>query len=190
MSSSNLIRLGGLVAMVCGMALAVLWILAVVAGELEEGAAWEAPATHLLMVGAMAAIAALHALQSQHYGLPGTVASLASLVGLAMYLVGDGVAYALGEDFGVFPATIFLVVVGLLAATVGLLVLGVVTLEAGVLPGWCGAALIAGNPMVGFYLYFFFYGFLMSLFGVAWAVVGYAIFRAAGRRPERPPRVR
>lgn len=190
MSSSILVRLGGLAAMVCGMTLAVLWISAVVAGELSAGAAWEAPATHLLMAGAMAAIVALHALQSPHYGLAGTVASLASFVGLAMYLVGDGVAYALGEDFGVFPATIFLVALGLLGAIVGLLVLGVVTLEAGVLPWWCGAALIAGNPMVGFYLYFFFYGLLMSLFGAAWVVVGYAIFRATGRRTERPPRVR
>jgi hypothetical protein len=190
MSSSNLIRLGGLAAMVCGMALAVLWISAVVAGELSAGAAWEAPAMNLLVVGAMAAIVALHALQSQHYGLAGTKASLAAFVGLAMYLLGEGVAYARGDFFLAFPATIFLGVVGLLGAIVGLLVLGVVTSNAGVLPWWCGVALIAGNPMVGFYLYFFYYGLLMSLFGVAWAIVGYAIFRAAGRRTERPPRVR
>jgi hypothetical protein len=137
------------------------------------------------MVGAMAAIVALHALQSQHYGLPGTVASLAAFVGLAMYLVGAGVAYARDDFFLAFPATTFLVVLGLLAATVGLLVLGLVTLKAGVLPWWCGAALIAGNPLIGFFLAIWFGGLL----GVPWAVVGYAILRAAGRRTEQPSRI-
>jgi uncharacterized membrane protein HdeD (DUF308 family) len=187
MSSSNPIRLGGLAAIVGGVALVVLWLWMKVAW-LESPLA--APAMNLLVVGAMAAIVALHALQSQHYGLAGTKASLAAFVGLAMYLLGEGVAYARGDFFLAFPATIFLGVVGLLGAIVGLLVLGVVTSNAGVLPWWCGVALIAGNPMVGFYLYFFYYGLLMSLFGVAWAIVGYAIFRAAGRRTERPPRVR
>jgi hypothetical protein len=134
----------------------------------------------------MAAIVALHALQSQHYGLPGAVASLAAFVGLAMYLVGAGVAYARDDFFLAFPATIFLVVIGLLLVTGGLIALGILTMNARVLPWWCGVALIAGNPLIGFFLAIWFGGLL----GVPWLVVGYAIFRAAGRLPEQPSRVR
>ena len=49
-----------------------------------------------------------------------------------------------------------------------------------VLPGWGGVALIVGGLSLE----------LAALAGVAWATVGYAIFRAAGRRTERPSRVR
>jgi hypothetical protein len=179
----GLIRFGGLAAMLSGVALVVLWLW--VEGDWLAGPL-ASPAIHLLMVGAMAAIVALHALQSQHYGLAGTVASLAAFVGFAMYLVGAGVAYARDDFFVAFPATAFLVAVGLLAATAGLLVLGLVTLKAGVLPWWCGAALIAGNPLIEYFLAFWFGGLL----GVPWAVVGYAILRAAGRRTEQASRVR
>ena len=183
MSASNLIRSGGLAAMVGGVALLVLWVS--VEGS-WLGSPLASPAIHLLMVGAMAAIVALHALQSQHYGRLGTGASLAAFVGLAMYLVGAGVAYARDNFFLGFPATAFLGVLGLLLATVGLIVLGVVTMNARVLPWWCGVALIAGTPLMGFFLAIWIGGLL----GVVWLVVGYAVFRAAGRSTERPSRVR
>jgi hypothetical protein len=138
------------------------------------------------MVGATAAIVALHALQSQHYGLARTVAASAAFVGFAMYLVGAGVAYARDDFFVAFPATALLVVLGLLTATVGLLVLGLVTLKAGVLPWWCGAALMAGSPLIEYFLAIWFGG----LMGVPWAVVGYAILRAVGRRTEQASSVR
>ena len=188
MSSAILVRLGGLVAMVGGGGVVVLWL---VASEDWLAADWlgsplASPAIHSLMVSAMAAIVALHALQSQRYGLPGTVASLAAFVGLAMYLLGAGIAYARDDFFLAFRDTTFLVVLGLLLATLGLIALGIVTLKAGVLPWWCGAALMAGNPLVGFFLAIW----PGVLLGVPWIVVGYAIFRVASREPERPPRVR
>ena len=166
-----------------GVALVVLWLW--VEGD-WLASPLASPAIHLLMVGAMAAIVTLHALQSQHYGLAGTVASLAAFVGLAMYLVGAGVAYARDDFFLGSPATRFLGVLGLLLATVGLIVLGVVTMYARVLPWWCGVALIAGNPLMGFFLAIWIGGLL----GVVWLVVGYAVFRAGAHRPEHPARVR
>jgi len=71
---------------------------------------------------------------------------------------------------------------------------------AGVVPRWCGGTLIAGSPpFVG--LEFGVLAFLglpamvpggiaWALAGAPWLMVGYAIFRAAGRRFEHPSRVR
>jgi hypothetical protein len=146
----------------------------------------------LLLLGAMAAIAALHALQRglygpgawERYGL-GVLTSLASLVGVALILVGDlgdvgGLRYqALA---GLRPVAMNLFLIGLLVATIGILALGIATIAARKLPWWCGAALLAGSPPIAF--------FLGPLLGVPWALVGYAIFRAAGRRTQKPSRVR
>jgi hypothetical protein len=179
---SILVRLGGLAAMVCGVGMVVLWL---VAGGDWLASPLASPAIHLLILGALAAIVALHALQSQRHGLPGMVASLAAFVGLAMYLLGAGIAYARDDYWLAFRGTTFLVVLGLLLATGGLIALGIVTITARVVPWWCGVALIAGNPLVGFFLAIWF-GVLL---GVPWVVVGYAIFRAAKHGPERPARV-
>ena len=182
MLPSILVRLGGLAVMVCGVGVVVLWL---VAGGDWLASPLASPAIHLLMVGALAAIVALHVLQNQRYGLPGIVASLAAFVGLTMYLLGAGIAYARDDFFLAFGDTMFLVVLGLLLATLGLIALAIVTINGRVLPWWCGVALMAGNPLVGIFLAIWF-GVLL---GVPWVVVGYAIFRAAKRGPELPSRV-
>lgn len=75
-SSSGLIRLGGLAAMAGGVAFIALWYWPGITqpGDIE----------FILILGAMAAVAALHALHRGLYGWPGGVASLASLAGLAL----------------------------------------------------------------------------------------------------------
>ena len=183
MSSSSLIRLGGLAAIVGGAPVIVLWL--TMQGD-GTGSSLVVPATHLSMVGTMVVIVALHALQRGYYGLLGAAASLAAFVGLALYLGGAWIAYARDDFWLAFLDTTFLVVLGLLLATGGLITLGIVTISARVLPWWCGAALIAGNPIFGFVL-----GDLLGaelLWGVPWVVVGFAVFLAAGRRTERSPR--
>jgi hypothetical protein len=77
-----------------------------------------------------------------------------------------------------------------LVATMGIIAYVVVTAEAGVVPWWCGLALLAGSPPFGVLLYIFSPGDEGLLLGVPWAVVGFAVFRAATRLPERPSRVR
>jgi hypothetical protein len=143
----------------------------------------------LLAFGAMAAIATLHLLQRQHYGLLGTLAFLVAFVGVAMIFVGELRSLVIGMSQGSpgAAAASWLFIIGLLVATIGLPAYGAVTITAGELPWWCGAALLAGSPLVGLFLYLFFdFDFLL---GLPWAVVGFAIFRAAGRRSERPSRV-
>jgi hypothetical protein len=143
----------------------------------------------LLAFGAMVALASLHVIQRYRYGLLGTLAYLISFVGVAMIFVGEFRSFVIGVMQGSPGAAAFswLFIIGLLVTTVGLLAYGALTISAGELPWWCGAALLAGSPLVGLFLYLFTEGLLL---GVPWAVVGYAIVRAGAKRVEQPSRVR
>jgi len=213
MLASILIRLGGVAAMVGGAASATLGVLTVlvlgvkyeIPGSIERAiqkGGYEPPVLNMLLFGALAAIAALHIVQRRHYGRWGAFASFAAFIGLVLLPVGWLVAVAwlvAGPSFT--PALITAVlVVGVLAASVGIVGLGIVTMSAGVLPRWCGIALIAGSPPGVGILFLFLSPLGMAgilpgeavweLAGIPWIVVGYAIFRAAGRRIEQHPRVR
>lgn len=87
---------------------------------------------------------------------------------------------------------ILLMGVGMLVATTGIIAFGISTLNAGVLPWWGGAALIAGNPLLGAILRFVGLDFLYGAWPVVvtWVVVGFAMFRAASHQTRLPSRVR
>ena len=144
----------------------------------------------LLILGAMAAIAALHTLQREHYGLLGALASLTSFVGAGLILLG-GLLDLLGlAGESSFYLGVYALISGALVTTVGLLTLGGVTTAARVLPGWVGALIILGSPPAVF-LFAGLYEELQSLVGVAWALVGYALFRQARvQQAQQLPQVR
>ena len=73
---------------------------------------------------------------------------------------------------------------------VGLVLYEAATLQAMVLPPWCGLALIVVPP-IAFYLNSkVFYGSL-ALFGVLWVALGYVLrSRSATPTEQRPSRVR
>lgn len=186
MMRTGLILLGGLAAMVGGIVWTTLWLLGYLLvrilslGSIERAVqkgGLEPPVLTVLLVGAMAAIMALHVLHRERYGLLGALASLAAFVSLAMipviwlYLVGPHIPIALTMTAGT---------VCLLAATVGIVGLGIATINAEVLPWWCGVALIVGSPP---------FAVLWPLVGVPWMLVGFAIFRAGVRRPVQSSRV-
>jgi hypothetical protein len=146
----------------------------------------------LLVLSVMALIASVHALQVESYG-PGAVERiglgaltvLPSMLGVALILVGylgdiGGLRHQVLADLRRIALNLELS--GWVVATVGLLVLAMVTLVVRELPWWAGLAMIAGNPLIVL--------FLGPLLGVPWALVDYAVFRAAGRLPEQPSRVR
>ena len=164
----------------------------------------------LLTLGAMVAVAALHALQRERYGLKGALSSLVAFIGLAMFFVIMTVN-ALLIVLDASPPLLdylspFLYLGGPALATIGIIALGAVTRVAEVLPWWCAVALLAGSPLGLFVLWafgLFVLGGLLELllakapnlpltitWAVPWIVVGYAVFRAAGRRIEHPARVR
>jgi hypothetical protein len=188
-----LIRLAGLAAMVGGVAFlaegAIVGMLVYGLGVDIEDESYLAPFDVLLAAGALAAtpsIAALYALDGNLYGRVVFLAALVAFVGLGMEFV-----YMLSVASGIsLPAVNDdLFYLGLFVGTLGLLALGILTLTARwtvtaqVLPWWCGAALLAASPSFAYLLV------PGAVVGAAWVVVGFAIFRA-GRRTERPPRVR
>ena len=140
-------------------------------------------------MGAMAAtlaIAALYALRRDIYGALGMLSSVAASVGVALTLWGE-----LGSPLAA--------VLGLFVGSVGVLALGLVIMAVGELPWWCGVALIVWGGALVFLLLLPLVGVLAPPFpvswggvlaGVTWIVVGFGVFRAAGRRTEQPPRAR
>ena len=191
MTRTGLIRLGGLAALVGGVAFVVLNLMTWLCTPNCPGSLnYISLALFILLAfGAMVALASLHAIQRHRYGLIGTLAFLLALVGVAMIFVGEFRSFVIGVMQGSPGAAAFswLFIIGLLVATVGLIVYGVVTISTGKVPWWCGAALLAGSPLVGLFLYLFAEGLLL---GGPWAVVGYAIVRAETTRVERPSRAR
>lgn len=210
MKRTSFIRLGGLVAMLGSVA----WV----AGEavLSQGVSNISVSQGLdiltvvfLTLGAMAAVAALHALQRTHYGWRGALSSLVAFIGLAMIFAFQVMNFMVTVPQIDLPSLLealeLVVGPGPVVATLGILALGIVTIAAGVLPWWCGMALIAASPLAAFVEYVLLQSLLWALWptganwpdtiawaasGLPWAVVGYGIFRAAGRQTERPSRVR
>ena len=174
MTSSVLIRLGGLAAILGGVAYTAVGLLVPFLQSLLF---------ILLAPGAMAAIAALHVLQKERYGLLGALASLTAFIGVTFILVSN-----LGVTEGLaWPLPELIFSVGSLVAAVSMSVLGAVTIVARELPRWCGASLVVGGIIFAGWLVL---PMVWPLEGVAWALVGYAVFRAGARRSERPSRVR
>ena len=159
---------------------------------------YQTPVATMLVIGVLAAIVALHIVQRRHYGRWGALASITPVAGMAMVVIGFHVS-GLASDTA-FSLGIGLLSAGVLVATIGIVVFGIVTLSAGVMPRWCGIALLAGSPL-GVITFLIFSSLLVmgrilpgeigwALAGIPWIVVGYAAFRAATRQAQQPSRVK
>src|SRR5215207_3484250 len=198
---TSLIRMGGLAAIVGGFAATILGLRYVLQAwgmtldftekTLQKGG-YEGPVSTMLLVGALAAIATMHLMQRQRYGRLGALASIAAIGGIAMVLIGFFVS-GLVSDMA-FTVGISLLTAGVVVGSTGIVVLGTVTIGAGVMPRWCGIALIAGSPPgVGILFMFSIPLAIMvnlpgtigwALAGIPWIAVGYAAFRAATRQAQ------
>ena len=78
-----------------------------------------------------------------------------------------------------------LIGVGGLGILVGLVLYGAATLQARVLPRWCGIALIVSLPVT---ILLGDYGGI--LFGLVWLALGYMLWSHRGASDEQPSRVR
>jgi hypothetical protein len=175
MSSSDLIRWGGLAAMLSGVAF-IVDILFVLTMDANWTNVVYIIAALLMLVG----LVGLHTLQGNNYGRTGrggfwtvVVATLGQVLGIIVFLLGSGVL-----NWLVFP-------VGFVAVPVGLIIYGVATLQAKVLPRWCGLGLIIIPPVS---VVLGDYGGI--LFGLLWVALGYVLWSWRGMAAEQPSRVR
>jgi len=134
-----------------------------------------------LIAGTLAAIVILHNLHGGFHDATGTLVPLVAFVGVALLLV-----LALGDVLRWHPWLSTSPFGGYALAAFGGMGLGGLTMVRRVLPWWCGIALIVGSSGLVFAR------LLGELFaavvGAAWALVGFAIFRAGVRQPAEASR--
>ena len=121
-----------------------------------------------------------HALQGSNYGRIGRAGLYTTIGAIVLweFLILRGL---LGSDVGLG----WLVAVGVLGTLVGLVLYGAATLQARVLPRWCGIAFIILVP-VGILLVDY-----ASLWeGLVWLALGYGLWSHRGAAAEQPARVR
>jgi len=184
MPASDLIRWGGLAAMGGGVLFIVYSLLGVATRKGEESGPLDLLAILgyvLLIVG----LAGFHTLQQRNYGRIGRAGLYTTIAAFLLWevllLTGLlGVGEALPE---------WLVAVGVLGLLVGLVLYGAATLQARVLPRWCGILFILFMP-VGILL-----GDLQPNLqpiwgGLIWLALGYALWSHSGAAAEQPLRVR
>lgn len=179
MAESDLVRWGGLAAMGAGLLAIVYGLLGFAAGKGDEPGALDILVI-LAMILEVVGLVGFHALQGRNYGRigrAGLYTTIASIVVFELLLV----ASLLGGDVGLD----WLVGVGVLGLLVGLALYGAATLQARVLPRWCGILFIIFLP-VGILL-----GDLQPIWGgLAWLALGYALWsQSSGAAGEEPSRV-
>jgi hypothetical protein len=186
MTSSNIIRWGGLAAMLGG----VFWVVWSLLGRVSFEAAGSPFADGLLLLAALltlVGLVGLHALQGANYGRIGRAGFYTAAAGLllqalaALFLMGSG-AWEITLQWLVAPA-------GSLIILVGLVLYGAATLQARVLARWCGLGLIVVPPLAFYMNSRIFYGSL-ALFGVLWVALGYVLWSRSSTPTEQPSRVR
>jgi hypothetical protein len=186
MTSSNIIRLGGIAAMVGG----VFWVVWSLLGRVSFEAADSSFAHGLLLLAALltlAGLVGLHALQGANYGRIGRAGFYAAAVGLFVQAL--AALFLMGTDAWEVTLQWLVAPVGSLIVLVGLVLYGAATLQARVLARWCGIGLIVVPPLAFYMNSKIFYGSL-ALFGVLWVALGYVLWTRIGMPTQQPSRVR
>ena len=186
MTSSNIIRLGGIAAMVGG----VFWVVWSLLGRVSFEAADSSFAHGLLLLAALltlAGLVGLHALQGDNYGRIGRAGFYTAAVGLLVQAL--AALFLMGTDAWEVTLQWLVAPVGSLIVLVGLVLYGAATLQARVLARWCGIGLIVVPPIAFYMNSRIFYGSL-ALFGVLWVALGYVLWTRSGMPTQQPSRVR
>ena len=180
MAASDLIRWGGLAAMGAGVLFIVYSLLGFAVGKGDEPSPLDILAI-LAYVLQVVGLLGFHALQGRNYGRIGRAGLYTAIGAIVLWefliltsLLGGGVGLG------------WLVPVGVLGTLVGLVLYGAATLQARVLPRWCGILFIILMP-VGIML-----GDYLPIWeGLVWLALGYALWsHSRGAPVEQPSRVR
>lgn len=196
MSSSNLIRWGGLAALVGGVLLVVLNILELVlfGGQADSAAvasgAWVVVEVAYILTGVLLILGlmGLYAHQAQQAGTLGLIAFVVAVAGTVMLagadwsaaFLGPAVAESAPEIVDADPSGITLAgfILTMLLAALGWLLFGLASLQAGVLPRGA-AVLLAIGAVLTFVLIFAELPLEVVVLGAAVAWMGYALWSGA-----------
>ncbi len=180
MSSSDLIRWGGLAAMAAGVA----YVLEAIVFAVSPGGALQSVVSLVAVLLTAAGLVGFHALQKENYGRIGRggfytaiVGALVQAVAVLVSLLSEG-----GYLEGPLAATLF--PIGFLVLVVGLVLYGAATLQARVLPRWCGIGFIIFGPTA-----FVPWEYSEVLPGLVLLALGYVLWSRRGTATEQPSRV-
>lgn len=175
MTSSGLIRWGGVATMLAGMAFITRSLLP---ANNSVGEALHFVAIALLAVGTVG----FHALQKDHYGLIGRTGLYVVVIAVSASVMFRIVIWLSGSE-----SLYRLVDIGSLGVMVGLVLYGVATLLARVLPLWVGVAIIVALPVR--IVLFAIDPWGLTLFGLLWVALGYVLWSRREAATEQPARV-
>ncbi len=179
MSSSDLIRWGWLAAIGAGVLALVFGLLAFALGRGDEPGPLDILVL-LAMILEVVALVGFHALQGRNYGRIGRAGLYTTISSTVLFELLLLVSLFGGDVEGID----WLAAVGLLGLLVGLVLYGAATLQARVLPRWCGILFIFFMP-VGILL-----GDLQPIWGgLVWLALAYALWSQSGAAGEQPSRV-
>ena len=132
------------------------------------------------------AMVGFHALQRQRYGGVG-IAGLC-LVVISSLVVAFGVAdYFVWGDF-LQQAPPWWLGWGVVGLVIGFVLYGIATLQAKVLPRWCGVSFLVALPLALASSFPLPFVSTPILFGLAWLALGYALWARRGGPVEQQPR--
>jgi hypothetical protein len=186
MTSSNIVRWGGIAAMLGGL----FWVVWSLLGRVSFEAAGSPFADLMLLLAALltlGGLVGLHALQGGNYGRLGRAGFYTAAVGLLLQAL--AALFFMGSDAWEVTLQWLVAPVGSWIILVGLVLYGAATLQARVLARWCGVGLIVVPPLAFYMNSKIFYGSL-ALFGVLWVALGYVLWTRSGTPTEQPSRVR
>lgn len=191
MSSSDLVRWGGLAAMLAGVAFVVMSLLGLVVPEGPPGSFSDILGSVVFLVALLLLLAGLvgfHTLQKGNYGRIGRAGFYTVIVGASAQIVATLVGLT-GST-----ALEFLDFLGLIGVLVGFALYGAATLQARVLPRWCGIGFIVGLPvwLIISVVFGEEYGGALGgiMFGLLWLALGYVLWSRREVSAEQSSRVR
>jgi hypothetical protein len=194
MSSSNLVRWGGIAAVVAGL----VWIVLVLFSPQEAADVlfFSGSSGKVIFIVALLSqvtgIAGLYVLQRGRHGRFGAVGALVAFVGFAIELIFVVVvSLGVGEGGGMVSLVLaLLLALGVMVSFIGLALLGIAILRMRTLPRWFGVLLIVGLP--GAVILAIVLGALASwvAYGIFWLLVGYVLLSSNSTWVQRTTRTR
>jgi hypothetical protein len=166
--------------MVAGMA----YVLEAIVFAVSPGGALQGVVSLLAVLLTAAGLVGFHALQKENYGRIGRGGFYTAIAGALVQAVAVLVSLLSGGGYLEGPLAGTLFPIGFLVLMVGLILYGAVTLQARMLPRWCGIGFIIFGPIA-----FVPSEYSVVLAGLVLLALGYMLWSRRGTAAEQPSRV-